>query len=80
MIRNIKDDCGTRFLPIMKGISVCALVVAAAVSGLAQTGTGTITGTVTDPGGLVVPGAAVSVRNTETGIAKSKFALDQKVA
>jgi len=53
----------------VKGIALCALLMVAATSGLAQSGTGTITGTVTDPGGLVVPGAAVSVRNTETGIA-----------
>src|SRR5689334_2155746 len=35
----------------------------------AQTsGSGTITGTVTDPSGSVVPGATVTVKNTDTGI------------
>ena len=32
-----------------------------------NSGAGTITGTLTDPGGSVVPGAAVAVRNTSTG-------------
>ena len=31
------------------------------------TGAGTITGTITDPSGGVVPGAAVTVKNTATG-------------
>jgi len=68
LIQSTKDNCGTRFLPIMKVISVCALVLAAAIPILAQSGTGTITGTVTDPSGLVVPGVSVVVRNTGTGI------------
>ena len=33
-----------------------------------QVGNGTITGTVTDPAGAVVAGAAVEAKNTETGI------------
>ena len=32
-----------------------------------NSGAGTITGTLTDPAGSVVPGAAVAVRNTNTG-------------
>src|SRR5277367_6772248 len=34
-----------------------------------QAGTGTITGTVTDPAGAVVPSAPIEVRNAETNIA-----------
>lgn len=34
---------------------------------LAQSDRGTITGTVSDPGGAVIPNAAISARNTETG-------------
>ena len=33
-----------------------------------QAGAGTITGTVTDPGGAVVASAAVEAKNTETGV------------
>src|ERR1700732_1134703 len=43
----------------------CLVVVASLAFG--QGGSGTITGTVTDPGGAVVPGATVEARNTETG-------------
>ncbi len=35
---------------------------------LGQVGNGTITGTVTDPAGAVVPGAAVQAKNTSTGV------------
>ncbi len=34
----------------------------------AQTVTGAVTGTVTDPSGSVIPGAAVTAHNTETGV------------
>src|SRR6516225_4967876 len=37
----------------------------------AQTGLGTVSGTVRDPAGAVVPGAQVTVINTETGLARS---------
>ncbi|HLI82364.1 MAG TPA: TonB-dependent receptor [Bryobacteraceae bacterium] len=45
---------------------MCALLYA--VSAFGQAGTGTITGTVTDPAGAVVAGAPVEVRNTDTNI------------
>ena len=45
---------------------IACLVVVASLA-LGQGGSGTITGTVTDPGGAVVPGATVEARNTETG-------------
>ena len=43
------------------------------MTGLLQSGTGsgTITGTVTDPAGAVVPGATVEAKNTETGVVSS---------
>ena len=37
----------------------------------AQTATGAISGTVTDPNGLVMTGVGVTVRNTETGTRKT---------
>ena len=55
-----------RFFPLLY---VCALILTAAVSAFSQgAGSGTITGTVTDPTGALVPGATVIVRNTDTGI------------
>jgi len=40
-------------------------------SASAQTGLGTVSGTVRDPAGAVVPGAQVTLINTETGLARS---------
>ena len=44
--------------------ALCFAVFSITVFG--QAGTGTITGTVTDPTGAAVPSAPVEVRNTET--------------
>jgi hypothetical protein len=46
-------------------VFVCTVVAAA--SAFAQGDNGTITGTISDPAGAVVPGAAIEVRNVETG-------------
>lgn len=46
-------------------LAACALCLCAAA--FAQTVTGTLQGTVKDPNGAVVPGAAVAVRNVATG-------------
>ncbi len=43
---------------------------------LAQSGTGSITGTITDPSGAVVPGATVIVLNTDTGVARTTATND----
>src|SRR5215471_20823902 len=45
---------------------VLLVLVSSALFG--QAGTGTITGTVTDPSGAVVSGAAIEAKNTQTGI------------
>src|SRR5215470_4951908 len=46
-------------------IAVCSLALA--LPALAQSDRGTITGTVSDPAGALVPSAAVEIRNVETG-------------
>ena len=45
--------------------AVCALVT---TSLFGQAGTGTITGTITDSAGAVIPGASVEVRNAQTNV------------
>src|SRR5579872_4537616 len=58
-----------RFIPLRKLAGIVALLTL--VAGLAYsqtTGAGTITGTITDPSGSVVPEAMVTVKNVDTGI------------
>src|ERR1700733_9282530 len=45
---------------------VAALVVFSSLA-FGQGGNGSVTGTITDPAGAVVPGATVQAKNTETG-------------
>ena len=52
----------------MRFIVKASLFVCFALTAFAQGDRGTITGTVSDPAGAVVPAAAVSARNTETGV------------
>ncbi len=47
-------------------VLVCLFLVSLSMFG--QVGNGTITGTVTDPVGAVVPGASVEAKNTATGV------------
>ncbi len=49
-------------------LKISAFAVMVASLALAQVGNGTITGTVTDPAGAVVPGATVEAKNAETGV------------
>ena len=44
----------------------------AAATAVAQTGSGTIQGTVTDPTGAVIPNAAVTARNVATGVVTAR--------
>jgi Carboxypeptidase regulatory-like domain/TonB dependent receptor-like, beta-barrel len=53
----------------MRSLVVGILLCAAAAVAFGQAGTGTITGTVLDPAGAVVSGAAITVKNTQTGVA-----------
>ncbi len=47
-------------------LATCAVLFAAGLFG--QAGTGTITGTVTDSAGAVIPGASVEVKNAQTNV------------
>jgi hypothetical protein len=49
-------------------LSVCILFLCASSVALAQAGRGGISGTVTDPGGAVIPGAQVTLLNPATGV------------
>ena len=50
---------------------VCVLVLSFTVFAQSQATTGLIQGTVIDPNGAVIPGAAVNIENTETGFART---------
>ena len=47
------------------------MVLALPLVGAAQTGTGSVTGTVTDPSGETLPGVTVTITNESTGAARS---------
>src|ERR1051325_6807967 len=57
-----KGNC-MRFVGWLFGFCLCS------AAALAQTATGTITGTISDPAGAVVPNAPLDLKNTETGTA-----------
>src|SRR5215831_1095223 len=52
---------------IRRCVSIVICLCAFALSGMAQTDRGTITGTVSDASGAVIPGAMVEAKNTSTG-------------
>jgi len=58
-------------------IIVCVLVLTFAVGGAAQVNTATLSGTVTDPQGLAVRGAKVTVTNAATGASRSIVVDDE---
>jgi hypothetical protein len=51
----------------MRSLSAAACLLAISFTAFAQSDRGTITGTVSDPAGAVIPNAAVEARNVETG-------------
>jgi Carboxypeptidase regulatory-like domain/TonB dependent receptor len=53
---------------MMRSLRSSLIVCLLAMSGFAQSNQGTITGTISDPAGAVVPGAAIEVKNTDTGV------------
>ena len=52
--------------PIILSVLVCLMLVP--VAGFSQAANGTITGTITDASGAVIPGVTIEVKNTETGV------------
>jgi len=69
---------------VIARISVASLAIFLAICGFStaafsQGGTGTITGTITDPKGLAVPDAKVSILNTDTGIDRPLATTDAGV-
>ena len=58
-------------------VLIVVLVCAAAGSAFAQSSMGTVSGTVTDSSGGVIPGATVTLANRETGIASSRVTNDR---
>jgi hypothetical protein len=55
----------------MRVLFLTLLLSSAGVLAFGQVGNGSITGTVTDPAGAVVPGANVQVKNADTGVVYS---------
>ena len=50
------------------------LALASSSPGFAQLSTATLSGTITDQTGAVTPGAAVTIKNLDTGIVRNVFA------
>src|SRR5438067_3477468 len=68
----------------MRTLGPVVCIFLCAVAAFSQTGTGTVTGTITDPAGAVVAGVPVEARNVETGViyrtqstATGKYTLTQ---
>jgi hypothetical protein len=60
----------------MRIVSTTILFLATAAAAFAQSDRGTLTGTVTDPAGAVVPAAKVTAKNSETGAVSSTITTD----
>jgi hypothetical protein len=56
--------------------AVLALMLAFPLAAVAQVTTATIVGTISDPGGAIVPGAQVTARNVDTGLTRSVNSSD----
>ncbi len=56
--------------------AIIALLLALPLAANAQVTTATLVGTVTDPGGSIVPGATVTARNLDTGLTRTVTSSD----
>lgn len=61
-----------RVLPVLSAFLVCLVLFAASAS-FAQIVTGSISGTVSDPSGALIPGAAVTLRHEATGMTRNSI-------
>src|SRR5215831_10165677 len=58
-------------------LALIALLLAIPLAVAAQDNTATLVGTVTDPGGAVVPGAQITARNVDTGLTRTVTSNDE---
>src|SRR6266446_5641994 len=63
--------------PILMVLVLCTAMTASISLSFAQATTGTITGTITDQTGAVIPGATITVRNIETNITRTSNTAEQ---
>ena len=68
MIQMTKTHDSTSLFKHLSGVVIAVAVLLCAPALRSQTVTGNITGTVTDASGAVIPGAAVTARNLDTGV------------
>src|SRR5215471_7301017 len=66
-------------VPVSRQPALCLSILLLAIAAGAQTFTGGITGVVTDPGGAVVPGAALRLTNLDTNEARRQSSNDTGV-
>jgi len=72
-----KGSEGGRVLRVAcRAVLYVAILATLRLSGFAQLTTGAITGTVTDQTGAAVPGATVTLKNTETGVSRSALSSE----
>ena len=62
---------------IITSIVLCLLLMVPA-AGSSQTANGTITGTVSDASGAVIPGVSIEVKNTDTGVTFSTITTENR--
>src|SRR5882724_542902 len=71
------DTLSVRNFGLLKiQFAVVALLLAISLTAVAQVTTATIVGTVTDPGGSIVPGAQVTAKNVDTGLTRTVLSSD----
>src|ERR1051326_6728128 len=72
-LRRSTETCWKLVHRLRMIVSILMMTMLAVVSLVAQTTTGTISGTVVDPGGALIPGAMVSATNEATGESRSSL-------
>src|SRR5207249_6435328 len=70
MSKTFQLDTGTR-IGLPRSLLCLAIFIMSGITAIGQLTTATITGTVTDQTGAAVPGATVTLKNTDTGITRS---------